>query len=97
MSAGADFRCAIENAREAIDEIDLELVRLLNARAQQAAQIGRAKQVLGEAIYQPDREQTVFARVLDANRGPLDDEAMRRVFERILDEARRFERFKNPT
>lgn len=97
MSADADVRCAIEDAREAIDEIDRELVRLLNARARQAAEIGRAKHVLGESIYQPDREQTVFARVLDANRGPLDDGALRRVFERILDEARRFERFKNPT
>ena len=96
MSPNGDVRRSIENARGAIDEIDRELVRLLNARARQAAEIGRAKHVLGEPIYQPDREQTVFARVLEANCGPLDDEAMRRLFERILDEARRLERFEEP-
>ena len=95
MSDNGDVGRAIEVARKAIDEIDQELVRLLNARSQQAAEIGRAKQVLGQPIYQPDREEVVFARVLDANRGPLDDEAVRRLFERILDEARRLERLKN--
>jgi len=95
MSADGDIRSAIDIARGAIDAIDEELVRLLNSRADHAAEIGRAKQVLGQPIYQPDREEVVFARVLGANRGPLDDEAMRRLFERILDEARRFERLKN--
>ncbi len=97
MSADSDIRRSIENARDVIDEIDLELVRLLNSRAERAAEIGRAKQGLGQAIYQPDREEVIFERVLGANRGPLDDEAIRRLFERILDEARRFERLKNQT
>ncbi len=95
MSADGDVHRAIERAREAIDEIDAKLVQLFNSRAERAAEIGRAKDVLGQPIYQPDREKVVFARVLDANRGPLDAEAMRRLFERILDEARRFERLKN--
>jgi len=97
MSSNGDVHRAIESAREAIDEIDRELVRLLNSRAGRAAEIGRAKHVLGQPVYQPDREEVVFAQVLGANRGPLDDEAMRRLFERILDEARRLERLKSNT
>lgn len=95
MNADDDPCGCIDRARDAIDAIDAELVSLLNARAARAAEIGRAKHILGQAIYQPDREDVVFKRVLDANCGPLDDEAIRRLFERILDEARRLERMKN--
>ena len=43
-------------------------------------------------IYQPAREAEVLANVRAANAGPLDNEAMTRLFERIIDEARRLER-----
>ena len=43
-------------------------------------------------IYQPAREAEVLAHVAGVNRGPLDDGAIRRLFERIIDEARRLER-----
>ena len=43
-------------------------------------------------VYQPEREEEVFTRIVEANRGPLDDGAIRRLFERIIDEARRLER-----
>lgn len=88
-----EARAAIERARRSIDEIDEEIVRLLNRRAEAVQSIGRAKHVLDEPIYQPDREEEVFSRVIGTNEGPLDDGAMRRLFERVLDEARRLERF----
>ena len=43
-------------------------------------------------VYQPAREAEVLAHVQHVNAGPLDDGAMRRLFERIIDEARRLER-----
>jgi len=85
-------RALIEEARREIDRIDGELVRLLSERAENVRTIGDAKRRLGEPIYQPDREEKVFERVLAANSGPLDDGAIRRLFERIVDEARRLER-----
>lgn len=78
--------------RAAIDALDEQLVRLLNERAACALAIGRAKQALGLAVYQPDRERDVLDHVSQANRGPLDEAAIRRLFERIIDEARRLER-----
>jgi chorismate mutase len=90
--SGNDRRGEISAARAVIDAIDSDLVRLLNARAAQAATIGDAKRAMGEAIYQPEREARVFAHAMDHNDGPLSDGAIRRVFERILDEARRLER-----
>lgn len=90
-SKGRD-RSAIEAARAVIDRIDVEIVGLLSERAEHVRVIGDAKQRLGEPVYQPDREENVFERVIGANSGPLDDGAIRRLFERIIDEARRMER-----
>lgn len=78
--------------RTRIDEIDAQLVALLNARAACALEIGVIKEQIHEPIYQPTREAEVLANVRGANRGPLNDEAMTRLFERIIDEARRLER-----
>jgi chorismate mutase-like protein len=78
--------------RARIDGLDEELVRLLNERAACALAVGRAKHALGLAIYQPDRERDVLEHVAAVNTGPLDAAAIRRLFERIIDEARRLER-----
>lgn len=75
-----------------IDEIDAVLVKLLNQRARWALEIGEVKRREGLAIYQPDREAEVVGHVEAVNRGPLSPEAMRRLFERIIDESRRLER-----
>jgi chorismate mutase len=82
----------IESLRKRIDELDEQLVRLLSARAACALEIGRVKKQKGLDIYQPDREAQVLAHVEELNRGPLDNGAIRRLFERVIDEARRLER-----
>jgi len=82
----------VEDWRRKIDEIDRRLVQLLNERSRCVVEIGRIKQVSGDALYQPDREKQVLDGVVSANAGPLPDAAIRRLFERILDEARSVER-----
>jgi len=82
----------VEGWRSKIDEIDRRLVELLNERSRCVIEIGRIKQTTGEALYQPDRERQVLDGVVGANPGPLPDAAIRRLFERILDEARSVER-----
>jgi len=89
----SDARAAtIEELRRRIDDLDGELVRLLNERAQAALAIGALKRELGLAVYQPEREQAVLSHVRTINHGPLDGAALQRLFERIIDEARRLER-----
>ena len=85
----------IDALRIRIDEIDAQLVRLLNERAACALAIGELKRAVGVAIYQPDREAAVLrhVRARDAEMGgPLGAGAIGRLFERIIDEARRIER-----
>ena len=73
--------------RKKIDALDEALVRLLNTRAACALEIGRVKKHAGLPIYQPSREADVLGHVQHINDG-----AVRRLFERIIDEARRLER-----
>ena len=82
----------IDDLRRRIDDLDELLVRMLSARAACALEIGREKKQLGLEIYQPAREADVLAHVQQINPGPLDDSSIKRLFERIIDEARRLER-----
>jgi chorismate mutase len=82
----------IDELRQQIDAIDTRLVQLLSARASCALAIGHEKKLAGLEVYQPSREAEVIGHVQQINTGPLDNEAMKRLFERIIDEARRLER-----
>ena len=82
----------MEDYRRRIDQLDEEIVRLLNARATCALEVGRLKDSVGMAIHQPAREVDVHEHVRKTNGGPLDPDAIRRLFERIIDENRRLER-----
>jgi chorismate mutase len=82
----------LDALRQRIDALDEQLVRLLSERAACALEIGHEKKLAGLEIYQPSREAEVLAHVQAVNPGPLDNGAMRRLFERVIDEARRLER-----
>ena len=83
---------AIDEWRRRIDMIDEQLMRLLNSRSACAVEIGKVKRMLGLPVYSPEREAWILDRVMRENPGPLDPTAIRRVFERIIDESRRLER-----
>jgi chorismate mutase len=78
--------------RRRIDEIDKKLVQLLNERSHCALEIGKLKQAAKIPLYQPERENEVIENAERNNPGPLTDAAIRRLFERIIDEARAAER-----
>jgi chorismate mutase len=82
----------LEEWRRKIDAIDRQLVKLLNDRSTCAVEIGHLKRKLNMAAWQPDREAEILRNIVKSNPGPLDDAAVRRLFERIIDEARSLER-----
>jgi chorismate mutase len=84
----------LEQCRVRIDEIDLRLLDLLNQRTSIVEEIGRIKQELALAIYEPKREEQVFANVTGHNQGPLPHDAVKRIFERIIDEMRTVQKLK---
>ncbi len=82
----------VSDLRRRIDQIDDQLMKLLNSRSACAVEIGRIKRQIGMPVYQPEREKWILDRAERNNPGPLDSGAVRRVFERVIDESRRLER-----
>lgn len=81
----------IEDWRVEIDKIDAELLRLLNARAEIAVRVGESKRVAGLSVCDRGREREVIDRARRANGGPLDDEAVGRLFRAVIRESRRLQ------
>ena len=84
----------LTRCRERIDDLDLRLLSVLNERTAIVEEIGRIKQDLQLAIYEPKREDKVFENVVTNNHGPLPNEAVKRIFERIIDEMRNVQKLK---
>lgn len=84
----------LKESRSKIDEVDQQLVELLNRRTRIVEDIGRIKEASGLPIYEPNREEDVFRNVFSHNQGPLTSEALRGIYERIIDEMRSLQRMR---
>ena len=84
----------IDDIRIEIDRLDRELLQIFNQRASLALKIGEIKKESGLPIYDPSREKRIFDRMRKDNPGPLDNEAIVRLFERVIDESRSLERLR---
>ena len=74
----------IEAHRAKIDEIDQQIVALLNQRAGHSLVIRGLKPGARMGLYDPKREEEIFARVNSYNEGPLYNENLREIYEAIL-------------
>lgn len=83
---------ALAECRVEIDEIDRRLVALINERTRVVERIGAIKQNVSMPVYEPKREDAVYANIMAANQGPIPNDSIRRVFERIMDEMRTLQR-----
>jgi chorismate mutase len=82
----------LEELRAEIDILDRQLVQLLNQRAGCARMIGRIKAANSMPVYEPGREQIVHENLRRANPGPLRDDDLLNIFERIIDVMRTLQR-----
>lgn len=78
--------------RRRIDEVDLLILQHINERTLVVEDIGKVKREFGLPIYEPKREDDVYRNVTENNHGPLPPDAVRRIFERIIDEMRTVQR-----
>jgi chorismate mutase len=81
----------LEELRKQIDVLDCQLVELLNERARTVLEIGHLKAAAALPVYEPAREKVVYSNVRAANKGPLPDIELTRVFERLIDVMRSLE------
>jgi chorismate mutase len=88
---------ALTDCRDRINAIDRRLLALLNERTRIVEQIGRIKQECKMPIYEPKREEEVLRNIAEHNAGPMEQQAARRIFERIIDEMRTLQRMRMET
>ncbi len=84
----------LAGCRDRIDDLDRRILELLSERTRIVEEIGRVKRHLSLPIYEPRREDQVFENVTSHNPGPLGDDSVKRVFERIIDEMRNVQRLR---
>jgi chorismate mutase len=82
----------ISHWRDKIDSADQRLVALLNERAGYVLEIGAIKKQMRAPVHEPRREMQIMENIHQWNKGPLEDSALTRVFERIIDEMRAIQR-----
>jgi chorismate mutase len=70
--------------RKRIDALDLQIVELLNQRAEAARAIGLLKEATDLPIYEPNREEVIFDNVCSHNRGPLPDSELVFIYQRVV-------------
>ena len=78
----------LAECRRNIDTLDQQIVALLNERTRVVETIGAIKREFHMPVYEPKREDEVYRNILASNHGPLPPEAVKRIFERVIDEMR---------
>lgn len=75
----------LESLRKHIDQLDEQLLKLLNERAELARQVGERKRVdRFPGMYAPGRQKQIYQRLARLNRGPLPPESVRAIFREII-------------
>jgi len=78
--------------RDAIDQVDQDLLALLNRRAALSIEVGRLKAGSDEPVFKPFREKEVLEKLTRLNPGPMPDEHLRAVYREIMSSSRRLQR-----
>jgi chorismate mutase/prephenate dehydratase len=85
---GGDPKEDIDVLRQAIDEIDENILDLINQRLSLAKQIGDFKKQDGIQITDSGREKEILNRLLRKNNGPMGADGLRNIFNAIIAEGR---------
>jgi 3-deoxy-7-phosphoheptulonate synthase / chorismate mutase len=74
----------LNDLRDQIDTINLQILELLNQRATIASGIGKTQQALGTTFYDPARESAMLQELEKANNGPFSNETIKSLFKEIF-------------
>jgi chorismate mutase len=81
----------LDDLRKQIDDVDTEIVKQLNKRAELVLKARDIKKAEGMPIHDPERELRVLNKVMAASDGPLDDETIRHLYRHIIQHMREFQ------
>jgi chorismate mutase / prephenate dehydratase len=78
----------LKSYRVQIDKLDLQILKLINERADLAAKIGKVKTETNDSVFSPAREEEVLSNVLAASKGPLPEVTIRAIYREIISGSR---------
>lgn len=84
----------LDDCREAIDSLDEKMLELLNTRMRVVERVGEIKHASGGAIYRPEREKAIIARLAklnEATEGLLNEAAIEAIYLEIFAVSRNLE------
>ena len=84
MTETNDAYAQIEKHRDAIDEIDKQLVKLLNERVGHSLDIRELKPDAQMGLFDPKREEEIFKKITSYNEGPLYNANLIEIYQGIL-------------
>jgi chorismate mutase-like protein len=87
--ARPDFSKKLKKNRKELDLLDRKLLTLLNRRLRITLRIGKIKKGVGKKIYDPEREKEILERLQRKNKGPLNEEDLKKIFTTIMKACRR--------
>ncbi|USK59112.1 bifunctional 3-deoxy-7-phosphoheptulonate synthase/chorismate mutase [Peribacillus asahii] len=70
--------------RDQLDDINLQLLHLINQRAELAQEIGRVKEKQGVNRYDPVRERKMLDLIEETHEGPLELASIKHIFKEIF-------------
>jgi chorismate mutase len=79
-----DTLSSIDELRTQIDAVDEQIVDLLNRRAEAALAIRALKPKAQLGLFDPRREEEIYERITDFNKGPLYSDDLRAIYATIL-------------
>ncbi len=82
---------ALTGLRSQIDAVDTDLLALLNRRAALAQTAGDIKRASGIAVFHPERESQIIARLQTSNSGPLKGDSITILWREIMSACRALE------
>ncbi|GGB27186.1 3-deoxy-7-phosphoheptulonate synthase [Virgibacillus dakarensis] len=74
----------MEQLRNQLDSVNLELLELVNRRAELVRQIGEIKDKQGMKRYDPVRERDMLNKLVQHNDGPFEDSTVEHIFKEIF-------------
>lgn len=74
----------IEIMRKQIDEINLQILEMINKRATLVQELGKEKEKQGSNRFDPERERQMLNLLIENNKGPFNDNAIRHLFKQIF-------------
>lgn len=84
MSEAEQALAEIEKHRAQIDALDQQIVALLNERAGHSLDIRVLKPAANMNLFDPAREDEIVNRLCSYNKGPMQDENLKEIYQTLL-------------